>query len=432
MTKFTTAGIPGSPSRIVISGNSNVSLGAYRQLEKKLEHALSKGSASITVITESPFHTCYGLLQECLAGEINYQNLLVPMTELYPKAEIIHGQVTSQDENAKLLTVELINGSELLVPYDQFLADEACFAKPVSNKAGPEFFIHTLEDITELRQKLTALVSNAASAKDRLSTSRHLRVAVAGNGLAGIELATSIASTIKQLCNDFAIPQLKPTVYLLLHNAELYEGAAFNRLLESYFKTKFFETGVRVSSGIQVTRVNADGAVCSDGSFINCSLVVRTDNLVNRDALIMEKRPDKYGRAGSAGCWKPVNYFPGSIPEPASYLAALKQGSRLGENIARQISGKNLVELKSSEGFRAGSLKKGEGFCRFGPLKLKGSAAYFVRTWLILRSLPAPLRILCIRNMTDTYFLRQQLQDLGKRLKVGKKQSFKLNAFSAV
>jgi NADH dehydrogenase FAD-containing subunit len=318
-----------------------------------------------------------------------------------------------------------------MVPYDEFVADEACFAKSALNKHGTEFYIHTLSDIIELRQKLTSLVSNAATAKDKVAASRHLRVAVAGNGLAGIELATSIASTIKQLCIDFGIPQLKPTVYLLLHNAELYEAAAFNRLLEAYFKSQFFETGVRVTSGIQVTRVNTDGAVCSDGSFVNCSLVVSTDKLATDADMFPANRPDKYGRAGFSGCWKAVNYFPGSLPEPASYLASLKLGTRLGENIARQIKRENLVELRTSEGFRAGSLKRGEGFCRFGPVKLKGRPAYFVRTWLILRSLPAPLRILCIRNMTDTYFLRQQLQEFGKRLKGSKKQSFNLNAFSA-
>jgi NADH dehydrogenase len=431
MTKFTAQNKSASPVRIVIAGNSKVSLGAYKLLEKKLRQELNKGRAMVTVITETPFHTCYGLLQECLAGEIDYQNLLVPLSEIYPKAEIIHGRVSRRNENEKLLTVELTNGSEIKVQYDQFVEDEACFAKPASNKQGNEFFIHSLSDIIELRNKLTTLVLNAAGAKDRFAASRQLRVAVAGNGLAGIELATSIAATVKQLCIDFAIPQLKATVYLLLHNAELYEAAAFNRLLETYLKNQFIETGVRVSSGIQVIRVNADGAACSDGSFVNCSLVVRTDNPLNEASLIPEIRPDKYGRSGAAGSWKAVNYFPGSIPEPASYLAALKQGRRLGENIARQINRKNLVELKSSEGTRAGSLKRGEGFCRFGPLKLKGSAAYFVRTWLILRSLPAPLRILCVRNMTDSYFLRQQLQEFGKRLKGSKKQTFNLNTFSA-
>ena len=424
---------PSACKKVVIAGNSNISLGAYRSLEKRFRRQISNGRVVITVITESPFHTCYGLAQECVTGEIDYQNLLVPMTEMFPHAQIIHGKVTHKNSSLRKLTVEMTNGNSTLIEYDQFLEDQSCFSKSSCSKSSNEIYINSLEDLVDLRNRLTSFVNSASESQEKILASRHLRVAVAGKGLAGIELANSIAACMKQLCVEYGMPQLKPTVYLVLHNSELYEAAAFNSSLEGFIKEQLLDAGVRVSTGKQVIRVNTDGAVCNDGSFINCKLVVRTDqDAANGLAGLEGERPDLFGRTNENDCWKANHYFPGSLPEPASYLAVLRQGNWLGSNIARAMLGETLKEIKTGEGFKAGSMKRAEGFFRLGMLKLKGSLAYFLRTWLILRTLPLGNRRLCIRNMTDAFFLKQQTLEISEHYTQKLKGEFSFKSFAPV
>ena len=406
-------------TQIVLIGNDNISLGAYQSLVRNLQTGIRDGNVQLTIISGEQFYTCYGLMQECISGMIDYNNLLVPMKTCFSQAKHISGSVIGIDSSKRSITVSQQDGQLTTIAYDHLVVGNEHFTSTLqSDKTHTGFTIQSAVDMLKTRRQLDHLMHQAALARDKFSAARILRVAVAGEGMEAVELAASIAECLKQLSAQYSLKGIKATLYLVLNQPALSSATAKPDKITKYIKDELQNCGVRIFYNKHVIRVNADGAVLQDGSFINCSIVYSTgkstcevpcaSNAFGTATKKASLPTDNYGRVTAyKNAWSEKVRERMLLPQASQYMRLLQEGRIVGENIAAYLKQRPLTSIQNVSTM-AGSIGKGKGFASVFGLQLTGWLAFYVRIIWLLVLIPSVNRSACIKNYLAFYTNKQK------------------------
>jgi NADH dehydrogenase FAD-containing subunit len=416
------------PINVVLIGSGNITLGAYKSLVMHLRSAILSGKVQLILVSAGHYHTCYGWMMECITEIVEYENLMIPLSDCFKHALHVSGNLVSIDPEAKQLQVIEETGQTITIHYDHLLAGDEYFTETLqNNKTACGFTIQSSLDMLKTRQQLVFLTERAALAKDRFSASRILRVAIVGDGVAGVELASNICAYLMHLCTQYKIAFVKPTLYLVINNRVLVESRVKASRINEYITRQLEDIGVRIIYNKRVIRVNPDGAALDDGSFINCSIVYCTNHTPEARFKITDSfcvngsaQPelDIYGRVKAyTNAWMAGTYHDDILPNPSQYIDKVNEGRRIGKNMARAIKKRPLSTSKPRFTSSVGSLDAGKGFAVVSGIRLTGWAGFCLRVVFLLYYMPALQRSACIRNWISFFIWKREKKSSWRSFK---------------
>lgn len=417
--------LPNQPTRVVVIGNGAILPGIYRSIQKEITNK----DIALTIVSTLPYHVCYALMGECISGAMNQTNLVMQLETCFPNARHIRGNPLALYREAKQLLVRTCNGQRVYINYDHLIVDDVYFTDQVSSSVlSTGFIIQSVWDMLKTKKQLEHLVERAAVAGNHISASRLLTVCVGGAGTSGIELAAYIGAYLQQLCRRLELSSdVKPLVYLIANDT------MFDRYkpgIKNYISEQLKAIHVKVVHGKQIVRVNADGAILQDGSFISCSLVYNTLNtwlptnvrsLVDVLLLALETDvfvPDKYSRLkGNENIWLGNDLTKEQVlPSPLDYTTNFSKGEHIGRNIIRSLKNQPLRPFYPGNTI-TGTLGIGAGFVQIGGIQLTGVTASLVRWLAVLLHIPSFNRSHCFKNLLTNLSYNKRGEKINVRVK---------------
>ncbi len=240
--------------------------GGMRILLRLLPNQLPD-DVQITLIDKNPYHCLKTEYYALAAGTISDHHIRVSFPE-HPRLQTVFGTVKKIDPENK----EVMLNDDTTVSYDDLIIGLGCEDK-YHNVPGADQFTYSIQSIDQSRetyQKLNNLQADAT-------------VAIVGAGLSGVELASELRESRK----DLSIKLFDRSKHIL---------SSFPERLSSYVEKWFTEHGVEIISESNITKVEPNIVYNHDQPY-ECDAIVWTagiqPNKVVRD---LDVQKDNQGR----------------------------------------------------------------------------------------------------------------------------------------
>lgn len=240
--------------------------GGMRILHRLLPNHLPE-DVSITLIDRVPYHCLKTEYYALAAGTISDHHIRVPFPE-HSRLNIKFGEVTGIDLKEKKVFLK----DQETVQYDDLVIGLGCEDK-YHNVPGAELYTYSIQSIEKSRCTYQALNNLEPGST----------VAIVGAGLSGVELASELSESRKDL-------------HIILFDRGSHILSAFPKRLSTYVENWFDNHNVEIVNNANITRVE-ENVLFNHGEPIHCDAIVWTagiqPNKVVRD-LDVEK--DRKGR----------------------------------------------------------------------------------------------------------------------------------------
>lgn len=217
--------------------------GGMRILLRLLPNQLPE-DYQITLIDKNPYHCLKTEYYALAAGTISDQHIRVTFPE-HPRLFTKFGEVTSVNLDKK----EVLLNKEEAVPYDDLIIGLGCEDK-YHNVPGADEFTYSIQTIDQSRETYKKLNNLNAGAT----------VAIVGAGLSGVELASELRESRK----DLKIKLFDRSKHIL---------SSFPERLSSFVENWFTEHGVEIISGANITKVEPNVVYNHDQPFESDAIV---------------------------------------------------------------------------------------------------------------------------------------------------------------
>jgi NADH dehydrogenase len=378
--------------RIVLLGSGYSAIWCYRALRRHLGR-----SADITVVAPFEDHVFHGFTGEVLSGDLPAALQVSPLPECLPHATRVRGWATAVDAERRTVTVEW-RGTRREVAYDHLVV--ATGARERSSSV-PGLAEHGLPlrfpgEVGALIDHLSALEAEPAADPD--DARRRRTIVVAGGGFAGTEVAAALGRryggthrVVLVSASPAVAPAWRDQPWMhdrLLRNL----NAAAVTVLPDARVARVDEYGVRLASGAVIP---AATVVATLGNAVpglpGLERWQRADGLLQVDDVL--RVTDRIWSAGDVAAVR----TPGGALASKDAIWAIRAGTRVGRNIAREVRGGAARRL----GFRGigtvAAFAPGKAVARVYGIRMSGIVAWTVRAAFFLWYVPSrrtALRIL--------------------------------------
>jgi NADH dehydrogenase len=231
--------------------------------------ALARADVDVTVIDRRNFHLFQPLLYQVGTGSLSPANIAAPLRSILRdqrNAGVLLGEVRDFDLDAKEVLLE--DGAR--VGYDSLIVATGSthhyFGHPEWEQYAPG--LKTVEDATEIRQRLLVAFEDAERAKDEAEARKLLTFVVVGGGPTGVEMAGAIAEIARDtLRHDYRNIRTDEAHILLIETAD--------RILPTYrpdlskrAEADLQRLGVDVRTGTTVRSIDAAGVEFAKGETV--------------------------------------------------------------------------------------------------------------------------------------------------------------------
>ncbi|MGE0057350.1 MAG: NAD(P)/FAD-dependent oxidoreductase, partial [Dehalococcoidia bacterium] len=249
------------PPRVVIIGGGFAGLYATR--------ALAGGDVDVTLIDRRNFHLFQPLLYQVGTGSLSPANIAAPLRSILrgqQNVSVLLGEVEDFDLDAH--EVVLADGDR--VGFDYLIVATGSthhyFGHPEWEQFAPG--LKTVEDATEIRQRLLLAFEDAERSNDEAEARRLLTFVVVGGGPTGVEMAGAIAEIARDtLRHDYR--------HIRTDEAHILLVEALDRILPTYkpelsrrAEDDLRNLGVDVRTGTMVRSIDANGLEFAKGDVV--------------------------------------------------------------------------------------------------------------------------------------------------------------------
>ncbi|MBD0863779.1 NAD(P)/FAD-dependent oxidoreductase [Gordonia sp. zg691] len=244
-----------SRPRVVVIGAGFAGMHCLRRLKK--------APVDITVVDRSTSHLFQPLLYQCATGLLSEGAISSPIRHLTRRQrnlDVVLGEASAIDAEAREVTVDRLDRSKFRVPYDYLVVGAGMRTAYRGNDA---FALHapgmkSLDDALTIRRKIMAAFEMAETVTDPAEQRSWLTFAVAGGGPTGVELAGQIRE-LATLALEREYDAIDPAAarVLLLHGGDRVLPSFEPRLSASAQRT-LDKLGVETHLGVHVTDVGED------------------------------------------------------------------------------------------------------------------------------------------------------------------------------
>ena len=356
-------------TEVVVLGGGYTGVWAARAVARAIAFGAISG-VRVRLVSAAPDHSFHGWTAEVITGHVRPQRARVPLAELLPGVELVHGRVTSVDPERRTVRVDTAEGVRHLC-YDELVVGVGSrdSVDGVPGLAEHGWSLKSPDGLAALRVHLGDLTPGAT-------------VVVAGGGLTGVEAATAIAQRLPTArvvlahAGPVPLPMLRPR---------------FERMAR-YATDQACAAGVELLPNARLARVTVDAADFGAAGRVASATVIST---IGQTPIALPGL-DRFARVDSGrlrtdsclrvadGIWAggdaaAVPHPSGDGPCPANALWAIHHGKQLGLNVIRTVQGKQARPFRFPGLGQGASLGIGRGAAELYGVQLTGWTAWLAR-----------------------------------------------------
>ncbi|MCF6526345.1 NAD(P)/FAD-dependent oxidoreductase [Streptomyces sp. JJ36] len=401
--------------RILVVGGGYVGLYTALRLQRKLRQQIRRGDVQVVVVDPEPYMTYQPFLPEAAAGSISPRHVVVPLRRTLPHCQVVIGEVTGLDHQARVAHVETLATAEegtgaVEVPYTELVLAPGSVSRalPVPGLADYGIGFKNVEEAIGLRNHVLEQLDIASSTRDPQVRDAALTFVFVGGGYAGVEALAELEDMARYACRYYHNLQPDDLRFLLVEASDriLPEvGAEMGRYALRELRGRNID--VRLETRLESCQKRI--AALSDGSRHPTRTVVWTAGVKPHPVLVATGLPlDARGRlrctaqlrvqdtdhAWSAGDAAAVPDLaaaeqgtPGAECAPNAQHA-VRQARRLADNLAAVLEGGEPADYRHSYAGSVASLGLHKGVAHVYGRKLKGYPAWFMHRVYHLSRVP--------------------------------------------
>jgi len=383
------------------------------------------GARGATVVSKENFMLYTPLLPEAASGTLEPRHCVVPLRVMCPHAELILGNVTDLDLDARTATVETDGGPQVVAWRELVLALGAVpRTLPIPGLAEHARSFKTLADAIALRNHVLHQLEAADAALDEEERARRLTFVFVGAGYAGVEALAELSDLAEDALHVYPRLRSTPRRWVLVDAAPHILPEIPHRLGE-YAARELQARGVEIHADTTLDSLSAGEAVLGDGTRIAANTLVWTAGVAPNPLLrewglpLGEKghvEVDEFLHVrGHEHVWAlgdcaRVPNARSDRPDPPTCQHALRQARRLA---------KNLSGPPEPYGYRmlgqVATLGRHKGIAEVVGLRLRGFIGWWVARTYHLYQLPlAQRKLRVVVDWTVGLFFRRDVAELGQ------------------
>jgi NADH dehydrogenase len=225
---------------------------------------LAKIDVDVTIIDQTNHHLFQPLLYQVATG-ILPEGLIAPalrrVVHKQKNTNVVLGEVTDLDLEARTVTAHAPNGSRVTLPYDTLVVAAGATHAYFGHDDWAEFApgMKTLDDARHLRNHILGAFEMAELATDPSERQACLTFVVVGAGPTGVEVVGQIAELAHRvLPGDYRGIDTRDARIVLVEAGPAVLGP-FDERLQQYASRKLERMGVEVRVGTAATAIDRDG-----------------------------------------------------------------------------------------------------------------------------------------------------------------------------
>lgn len=367
-----------SKHRVVVVGGGFGGLGVVR--------GLKRADVEVTLIDRTNHHLFQPLLYQVATALLPAGDIAPAFRAILRKqrnARVLLGEVTGFDTSARLVHVDLPDGSSRTVEYDTLVVAAGSRDSYFGHDEWAEFAppMKTLEQAVDLRSKLLRAFETAVAADD---PKQWLSFAVVGAGPTGVELVGQLADLARRALKG-QFREIDPRdIRITLLDAVPHVLPPFSAPLREHTRKKLEQLGVTVMTSAMVESIDATGLTTEDGDRVEARTIiwaagVQASPLARKLADATGAELDRKGRivVNPADCsvtrevfaigdMVNLNDLPG-IAEPA-----IQEGHHVARVIKARLQGRETKPFKYLDLGTMATISPGDAVADIKNLRLKG------------------------------------------------------------
>jgi NADH:quinone reductase (non-electrogenic) len=445
-------------TRIVIAGGGFAGLYAAMHFDKRLAR---RADVEVTLISRENFILFTPMLHEIAAGDLSPNDIVNPLRRILCHVKFVEADVQDVDLNArKIRCVHGIGDADLEFEYDHLLLALGSETNFFGNQGIREWAVtmKNVMDATLLRNRMVALLEEAALEKDETARHELLTFVTAGGGFAGAETTGAVNDFLRETARFY--PALREDVIrvVVVHPGS-YLLPELGEDLGRYAERKLIERNVEVIKGARVASYDGSVVKLNDARSIPAATLIWTAGVKPSPVIASLSVEKEKGRIrvnenlavpGATGLWAVGDCA--AVPDSASgqfYPPTAQHGLREGvaaaKNIERTILGQPLKPFRFKTLGLLAAIGHHTGVAMVFGMKFSGFIAWWLWRSVYLLKLPRlakKLRVVIAwtldlffgRDITQIITLRdvQELNDRLARIRQRTKQSALIAAESAL
>ncbi|MFL5828219.1 MAG: NAD(P)/FAD-dependent oxidoreductase [Thermoleophilaceae bacterium] len=327
---------------------------------RRLERALPKESARITLVSDTNFLLYTPLLPGAASGTLEPRHVVVPLRQQLDHTDIRLGWVTGADPAVNELRYDTADGRDETLKYDQLIVAIGSVSRvlPIPGLADHGLGFKTISEAIALRNRVLMNLELAEASDEPQRRRELLTFVFVGAGYAGVEGVAELQDFVADVIERYPRSRLEGTRWILVEAGERIMAEIAPSLAE--FATRELRArGIEVRTGTRLDAVEEDAVVLSTGERIACRTVcwtagVKPPPLVRELGLPLTQQGridvDENMRVrGYENVWAigdsaavPDPAKAGAQPSPPTAQHALRQGKRVADNVAATLGHGNI------------------------------------------------------------------------------------------
>jgi NADH dehydrogenase len=382
------------------------------------------GVRGATIVSHENFMLYTPLLPEAASGTLEPRHTVVPLRVMCPHADLLLGNLTGVDIEARTATIETDAGPQIVRWRELVLALGAVpRIVPVPGLVEHGLSFKSLPEAIDLRNHVLRRLEAADAAQDEATRRAHLSFVFVGAGYAGVEALAELSDLVEDAMRFYPRLREVPKRWVLVDAASKILPEIPPRLGE-YAARELAARGVEIHVGTTLRSVSAEEAVLGDETRISTRTLVwtagvRANPLLAKLDLPLDERQrvevDQFLRVrGVPNVWAlgdcaRVPNTRSDVADPPTCQHALRQARRVAKNLAGDPQPYGYRMLG-----QVATLGRYKGIADVMGLRLRGFPGWFVTRTYHLYQLPlAQRRTRVVVDWTVALLFRRDLAELG-------------------
>ncbi len=426
-------------TKIVIAGGGFGGLYAAKYFDKTLAR---RDDVEVTLISRENFILFTPMLHEIAAGDLSPSDIVNPLRRILRHVKFVEADVQSVDLNArKIHCIHGIGDADLELEYDHLLLALGSETNFFDNQGIREWAVtmKNVMDATLLRNRMVALLEEAALEKNETARHELLTFVTAGGGFAGAETTGAVNDFLRETARFY--PALREDVIrvVVVHPGS-YLLPELGEELGRYAERKLIERNVEVVKGARVASYDGSVVKLNDGRSIRAATLIWTAGV--RPTPVIASLPvakeknrvlvnEDLAVPGATGLWAVGDCA--AVPDsntgqfyPPTAQHGLREGVVAAKNIERAILGRPLEPFRFKTLGLLAAIGHHTGVAMVFGMKFSGFIAWWLWRSVYLLKLPRlakKLRVVIAwtldlffgRDITQIITLRD-VEELSNRL----------------
>ena len=260
---------------VVIAGGGFGGFYAAKHFDKTLAR---RDDVEVTLISRENFILFTPMLHEIAAGDLSPSDIVNPLRRILRYVKFIEADVREIDLNArKIRCIHGIGDADLELEYDHLLLALGSETNFFDNQDAREWAV-TMKNVMDaalLRNRMVALLEEAALEKDETVRRELLTFVTAGGGFAGAETTGAVNDFLRDTARFY--PRLREDmIRVVVVHPGSYLLPELGEELGRYAERKLIERKVEVIKGARVASYDGVAVTLSDGTSIPTATLIWT------------------------------------------------------------------------------------------------------------------------------------------------------------